>query len=73
MSRFDFLNAWKNADRNAAQADHSPVGAVELSEAEAATVDGKLALAVCSGCHGCTKVGGFSYIQRINPVSLYSL
>lgn len=71
MSRFDFLQAWKNADQKSAQVGNSPVGAVELSEAEAATVDGKLAIAICSGCHGCTKSPTFSYFSRINPV--YSL
>lgn len=70
MSRFDFLNAWKNASAKAAHVGASPIGAVELSEAEAATVDGKLAIAVCSGCHGCTKVPTFSGLARINPAPM---
>ncbi len=68
MSRFDFLQAWKNSSQKCAKVGDSPVGAVELSEAEAATVDGKLAIAICSGCHGCTKSPTFSYLSRINPV-----
>lgn len=70
MSRFDFLNAWKNASVKNSLTGQSPVGAVELSEAEAATVDGKLAIAVCSGCHGCTKVPTFGGLARINPAPM---
>jgi hypothetical protein len=69
MSRFDFLKAWKNAP-TASKVGNSPVGAIELSDAEAATVDGKLAIAVCSGCHGCTRVPTFGALARINPAPL---
>jgi hypothetical protein len=68
MSRFDILSAWKKAP--AAGASAHAVGAVELTDAEAATVDGKLAIAICSGCHGCTKVPTLSYMSRINPPAL---
>jgi mono/diheme cytochrome c family protein len=66
MSRHDILRAWKNASRKSTQVSDNPAGAVELSAAEAATVEGKLAYAICSGCHGCTRVGNF-YSAVINP------
>ena len=63
MSRFDIIRAWKDesyrkslSDADRAALPANPAGAVELTAAEAATVDGKLALAVCSTCHGCTHV-----------------
>lgn len=59
MSRFDIIRAWKDetyrkslSDADRAALPANPAGAVELTAAEAATVDGKLALAVCSTCHG---------------------
>lgn len=70
MSRFDILRAWKDADRQSTNVGESPVGAVELTEAEAATIDGKLAVAICSGCHGCTKTPLLAYQAVINPVPM---
>ncbi|MBX7072133.1 MAG: mersacidin/lichenicidin family type 2 lantibiotic [Pirellulales bacterium] len=77
MSRLDILRAWKDAAyRNSlsaaerAQLPASPAGAVELTAAEAATIDGKLSVAICSGCHGCTKSFN-SFMTRINPAPLY--
>jgi mersacidin/lichenicidin family type 2 lantibiotic len=59
MSRLDIIRAWKDESyRLSLSADQlaglpaNPAGAVELTDAEAATIDGKLALAGCSGCHG---------------------
>ncbi len=59
MSRFDVIRAWKDAAyRRSLTAEQlaalpaNPAGAVELTEEEAATVNGKLALAGCSSCHG---------------------
>jgi mersacidin/lichenicidin family type 2 lantibiotic len=59
MSRIDVIRAWKDAAyRRSLSAEQlaglpaNPAGAVELSEAEAETVNGKLALAGCSSCHG---------------------
>ena len=76
MSRLDVIRAWKDAAyRNSLSAAEkamlpaNPAGAVELTDAEAATVDGKLSVAICSTCHGCTKVG-LSYMNVINPAPL---
>lgn len=73
MSRLDVIRAWKDeAYRNSLSAAEkamlpaNPAGMVELTEAEAATVDGKLSVAICSTCHGCTKVS-LSYMNVINP------
>jgi mersacidin/lichenicidin family type 2 lantibiotic len=59
MSRVDVIRAWKDASyRDSLSAAQkaglpaNPAGVVELTEVEASTVDGKLALAGCSGCHG---------------------
>jgi mersacidin/lichenicidin family type 2 lantibiotic len=58
MSRIDIIRAWKDdayrqslseAERAALPAN--PAGAVELTEAEAAAVEGRLAAACCSTCH----------------------
>lgn len=58
MSRLDIVRAWKDqAYRNSLTAEQrallpgNPAGAVELSDVEAATVEGKMAYASCSGCH----------------------
>ena len=63
MSRLDIIRAWKDeAYRNGLSAAQkamlpaNPAGMVELTDAEAATVDGKLSVAICSSCHGCTHV-----------------
>lgn len=64
MSRIDVIRAWKDeayrqslseAERAALPAN--PAGAVELTEAEAAAVEGKLAGGCCSTCH-CMQVLG---------------
>jgi mersacidin/lichenicidin family type 2 lantibiotic len=59
MSRLDIIRAWKDAAyRRSLSSEQlkrlpmNPAGAVELTEAEAATVNGKLAMAGCSSCHG---------------------
>jgi mersacidin/lichenicidin family type 2 lantibiotic len=59
MSRLDIIRAWKDESyrlslsaKQLASMPANPAGAVELTDAEAATIDGKLALAGCSGCHG---------------------
>ena len=58
MSRVDVIRAWKDAAyRNSLSKEQlaalpkNPAGAVELSDVEAATVDGKVAYACCSTCH----------------------
>jgi mersacidin/lichenicidin family type 2 lantibiotic len=58
MSRLDIVRAWKDqAFRNSLSAEQrallpgNPAGTVELSDLEAATVEGKVAYASCSGCH----------------------
>lgn len=58
MSRIDIIRAWKDEDyrRNLSAAERAalpanPAGAVELTEAEAAAVEGKLAAGCCSTCH----------------------
>ena len=60
MNRIDILRAWKDAKYRASLSasqremlPENPAGAVELTAEEAATIEGKLALMVCSGCHGC--------------------
>lgn len=59
MSRLDVIRAWKDSAYRASLSTEqlaglpaNPAGAVELTEAEAATINGKLALAGCSSCHG---------------------
>lgn len=59
MSRIDVIRAWKDAafrrtlsSEQLAGMPANPAGAVELTEAEAATINGKLAMAGCSSCHG---------------------
>ncbi|HEY2837599.1 MAG TPA: mersacidin/lichenicidin family type 2 lantibiotic [Pirellulales bacterium] len=59
MSRVDIIRAWKDASyRNSLSAAQkaglpaNPAGMVELTEIEASTINGKVALAGCSGCHG---------------------
>jgi mersacidin/lichenicidin family type 2 lantibiotic len=59
MSRLDVIRAWKDSAYRASLSSEqlaglptNPAGAVELTEAEAATINGKLALAGCSSCHG---------------------
>lgn len=58
MSRIDIIRAWKDeayrqslsaAERAALPAN--PAGAVELTEAEAAAVEGRLSAGCCSTCH----------------------
>jgi mersacidin/lichenicidin family type 2 lantibiotic len=58
MSRLDIIRAWKDAAyRRSLTPDQlaalpaNPAGAVELTEAEAAAVDGKMAYADCGSCH----------------------
>lgn len=77
MSRVDVIRAWKDeAYRNSlspaqkSKLPACPAGAVELSEAEAATVEGKLAYAVCSGCHGCTHVANMRFLAVSNPAPM---
>ena len=64
MSRFDVIRAWKDASyrqslspEQLAGLPANPAGAVELTEAEAATVHGKRAMAGCSSCHGSRACG----------------
>ena len=59
MSRLDVVRAWKDAAYRRSLSNEqlkglpaNPAGAVELTEAEAETVNGKLAMAGCSSCHG---------------------
>jgi mersacidin/lichenicidin family type 2 lantibiotic len=66
MSRLDIIRAWKDeAYRNSLSAAEkamlpaNPAGMVELTDAEAATVDGKMSVAICSTCHGCTHTSSF--------------
>lgn len=76
MSRLDIIRAWKDkAYRNGLSAEQkamlpeNPAGAVELSDAEAATIEGKLAYAICSSCHGCTRA--VSKLQMVsNPAPM---
>jgi mersacidin/lichenicidin family type 2 lantibiotic len=63
MSRSDIIRAWKDdAFRNSlSEADRAklpanPAGTVELTEAEAATIEGRAAACICSSCHGCGAV-----------------
>ncbi len=58
MSRIDIIRAWKDeayrqslSEAQRAALPPNPAGAVELTEAEAATVEGKMSYACCSGCH----------------------
>jgi mersacidin/lichenicidin family type 2 lantibiotic len=78
MARINILRAWKDAKYRAslsaaerAMLPENPAGAVELTADEAATVEGKLAVAICSGCHGCGGVALRSYAAAINPVVLF--
>ncbi len=77
MSRLDVIRAWKDKNyrsslsaQEACAVPSNPAGAVDLTDAEAATVDGQLAIAICSGCHGCTKVTNLAYVSRVNPAPL---
>ena len=76
MSRLDIIRAWKDESyRNSlspaqkALLPGNPAGMVELTDAEAATVDGKLSVAICSTCHGCTHVTS-RFLQVSNPAPL---
>jgi len=78
MARINILRAWKDAKYRAslsaaerAMLPANPAGAVELSAEEAASVEGKLAVAICSGCHGCGGVLKTSYLSAINPVAKF--
>jgi len=58
MSRFDIIRAWKNATvrqslsaAERALLPENPAGAVELTEAEAEVVEGRLAARGCQTCH----------------------
>jgi mersacidin/lichenicidin family type 2 lantibiotic len=63
MSRKDIIRAWKDEAlrNNLSEADRAklpanPAGAVELTDAEAATIEGRASYAICSSCHGCGAV-----------------
>ncbi|MBY0523086.1 MAG: mersacidin/lichenicidin family type 2 lantibiotic [Gemmataceae bacterium] len=81
MSRFDIIRAWKDAafrktltPAQQAQLPENPAGTVELTAAEASAVDGKLAIAICSSCHGCGGVNlGARFQAVINPVNVLRL
>ncbi|HWG43868.1 MAG TPA: mersacidin/lichenicidin family type 2 lantibiotic [Gemmataceae bacterium] len=58
MSRIDIIRAWKDetyrqslSEAQRAALPPNPAGMVELTEAEAATVEGKMSYACCSTCH----------------------
>jgi len=66
MSRIDIIRAWKDeayrqslSEAERAQLPANPAGAVDLTEAEAATIEGRAAFAGCSGCHGCCHVANY--------------
>ncbi len=58
MSRIDIIRAWKDeayrqglSEAQRAALPANPAGMSELTEAEAAAVEGKLSSACCSTCH----------------------
>jgi mersacidin/lichenicidin family type 2 lantibiotic len=58
MSRVDIIRAWKDSSyRRSLSKDQlaampaNPAGAIELTDMEAAAIDGKMAFADCGGCH----------------------